>query len=194
MSDLTRDDYQRDLQALRGNVIYAWEAMKIAGFSIADDATPLDMVTHLLKRNQDQKTLEDGLQERVKAAEGANHHDIQGCYKCPFTVTRDQRGDVIACKILDRELGFFPSILHPARAVEDCPAIDGILVKKAEDASGDESCEVALTEGGARYAVRSYDPSDRKEGNSGSAADGAGRPPQQPVAGGDRSNDPESPR
>jgi hypothetical protein len=69
MSDLTRDDYQRDLQALRGNVIDAWEAMKTAGFSIADDVTPLEMVAHLLKRNQDQKRLEDGLRERLKAAE-----------------------------------------------------------------------------------------------------------------------------
>jgi hypothetical protein len=156
MSDLTRDDYQRDLQALRGNVIDAWGAMKTAGFSIADDATPLDMVTHLLKRNQDQKTLEDGLRERLKAAEeGVAQVAMRPGPQCPFRIDSAgrcmARGNEAYCSRTESKGLFVDQKYFPPCALDEGP----ILVKKAEDESGSAS--------GEAKAIQDDCPQDKKD-------------------------------
>jgi hypothetical protein len=64
-----REEREAQRIDLRENIREAQGAIASAGFSISDQATPLEMVEKLLARNADQKKLEDGLRERLKAAE-----------------------------------------------------------------------------------------------------------------------------
>ncbi len=161
-----REEREARRVALRDNIREAQGAMASAGFAISDQATPLDMVKKLLARNADQKKLEDGLRERLKAAESmapVYEADVTHGHPCPFWILQghcEAREDYCRCAHEPRSTRFpndYPG--RPPCRLDEGP----ILVKKAE-------------------------------ADSGGGRDAKGETTTARAPGGDRSNDPESPR
>jgi hypothetical protein len=142
-----REEREARRIALRENIREAQGAIASAGFAISDQATPLDMVRKLLARNADQKKLEDGLRERLKAAED----DVVEVKTTPHHLCRfigpgghcAARGDTAWCAKLGSRRIFSDQHEWPPCRLDEGP----ILVKKAEEDSGSAAGEAKATEG-----------------------------------------------